>query len=139
MARVLAVLSWIGVLLVGALHVAFWRGVPLGGTTLAGLVVGFVIAIVALVGLILAVQRAAMAPGGAIGQAYFQVVPGWARAVLLVGFVYVALHFVDWLPIAGRGGGGVDPTAFERAFSAIVAWQLMAAGFYHTFAPEEAA
>lgn len=134
MARTLAVLSWLGVALVGALHIAFWRGAPLGGATLAGLVAGFVLAIAALLGLILAVQRAATGPDAGVGAAYFAVVPRWGRWVLGLGFVYVALHFVDWLPVGGRRGA-VDPTAFERAFSAIMAWQLMAAAFYHTYVP----
>lgn len=135
MVRVFAVLSWLGVVLVGALHVAFWRGTPLDALTLAGLVAGFVLAAVSLLALILAVQRAAAAPGGGVGAAYFTVVPRWGRGLLLLGFLYVALHFVDWLPVAGRGGGGVDPSAFERAFSAIMTWELLAAALYHTFAP----
>ena len=136
MARALAVLAWLGVAMVGALHIAFWRGAPLGGVTLGGLVAGFAIAVVVLLGLILTIQQAAAAPDGGASKGYFQVVPGWGRWVLGLGFVYVALHFVDWLPIAGRRGG-VDPSAFERAFSAIVAWQLAAAAFYHTYVPAE--
>ncbi len=142
MTRVFAILSWLGVALVATLHIAFWRGAPLGGLTLAGLVLGFGLAIVALLALILAVQRAANTPGAGPSAAYFAVVPRWGRWVLMIGFLYVAMHFVDWLPISGRGGGGGDPAAFERAFSAIMAWQLMAAAFYHTYAPrvgEEAA
>lgn len=138
MARVFAILSWLGVALVAMLHIAFWRGAPLAGLTLAGLVLGFGLAIVVLLALILAVQRAADAPQGGPGAAYFAVVPRWGRWVLMLGFLYVAMHFVDWLPIGGHGRGGVDPSAFERAFSAIIAWQLLAAALYHTYVPRAA-
>ena len=134
--RGLSHLSWLGVLLAGGLHIAFFRGQPLDGPMLAALVLAFVVAAIALATMILALQRHAGDPA----WGFFQVVPGWGRLLLGVGFFVVAANVVDWMPIAGPSrAGALGPGAFERAFAAIVAWQTLAAALYHTFHPREEA
>ena len=134
MQRGLAALSWFGVVLSGGLHVAFWRGLPLSGASLGALGLAFALAACALLGVILTIQKHA----GDQAFGFFQVVPGWARVALGIGFLLVVANFVDWMPIAGPWrASAADPAAFERAFSVVLAWQTMAAAFYHSFRPQE--
>ena len=134
MQRALAPLSWLGVALADDLHIAFWRGLPLDGWALTTLTGTFLVAAGALLGLILTVQRHA----GELAYGYFEVVPRVGRIALGLGFLLVVANLIDWMPIAGAWrGSGADPAAFERAFSAILAWQTMAAALYHTYVPTE--
>lgn len=135
MQRALAALSWLGVALAGGLHVAFWRGLPLDGGSLAALAGAFLLAAGALLGVILTVQRHAGEPA----YGFFEVLPRAGRIALGLGFLLVVANVIDWMPIAGAWrGSGADPAAFERAFSVILAWQTMAAAWYHTCLPHEA-
>ena len=129
MARAFAIASWLGVALSFGLHVAFWRGLPASAASLGGLALAFGLTAAALFGMILALQAAAQA--GRTDQAFFAVVPPAARWLLGLGFLYVAAHLVDYMPVGGRGSH-VDVSAFERVFSAIVAWQALVAALYHT-------
>lgn len=134
MKRGLAALSWLGVALAGGLHVAFWRGLPLDAPALGALALAFLLAAIALLGLILVIQRHAGEPD----HAFFAVVPRIGRILLGIGFLGVAVNFIDWMPVAGPWrASGADPAAFERAFSAVLAWQTLAAALYHSYRPLE--
>lgn len=120
------VAAWLAFFLAVALHIAFWRGWPLAMPGFVALLVAFLLAAFGLMGAILYIQAGGPGPTA---------LPGPTRWVLGLGFIYVALNLIDWFPVGGGTGGGNDPAAFERAFSAILAWQGLAAAFYHTLAP----
>lgn len=122
-----ALVSWLAVGLAGFLHVQAFAGHPLPAWGLALLALAFLLTAAALLTLVLQVQRA-IAQGHTVRLALGERLTRPGRWALGLGFIYLGLQLLDVMPGGGGSGAGFS---FDRTFTAILAWQALAAALLH--------
>jgi hypothetical protein len=108
-------------------HVQAFGGAPLSPWGLGTLLLAFGLTAGALLALVLRVQQE-LSVGHPLRGALGDRLPRWGRWLLGLGFVYLGLQLLDVMPGGGGRGAGFS---FDRTFSAILAWQALAAALFH--------
>lgn len=100
----------------------------MAGWQVWALLLAFVLTALCLLALVLRVQSE-LAGGARLHIALADRLPRVGRWVLGLGFVYLGLQLLDVMP-GGRGQGA--GFSFDRTFTAILAWQALAAALFHS-------